>query len=152
MASIYHLFNIKTEGPSKVYEALATQEGLASWWTTATAAQPVIGSIISFRFTDDYHKEMKVLELFPDKRVLWECIIGHPQWLGTTISFEIEELGDAVNVRLLHAGWEEETDFFGTCNYHWGLYMKSLKTYIETGKGNPNVYPVENLEELNINQ
>ena len=152
MAAIFHLFNIKTAAPSKVYEALVTQKGLASWWTTATEAEPKVGSIASFRFMVDYHKEMKILELFPDRRVLWECVTGDSQWLGTTISFEIEALEGSVNVRLLHAGWEKETDFFGTCNYHWGLYMKSLKTYIETGKGNPHVCPADDLKELNLNQ
>ena len=29
---------IKTEDPAKVFDAITTQEGLASWWTTATEA------------------------------------------------------------------------------------------------------------------
>ena len=30
-----------------------------------------------------------------------------------------------------------EQDGLATCNYHWGFYMRSLKSYCETGKGQP---------------
>lgn len=48
----------------------------------------------------------------------------------------IEPANGSLNLRFSHIGWKKETDLFAECNYHWGLYIKSLKTYIETGKGN----------------
>jgi len=137
MPEIFHLFNIKTEEPAKVFDALTTQKGLASWWTTATEATPKDGSIAKFRFSPDYHKEMKVVKLEKNKTVEWQCVKGDDEWQGTKLSFSIEPAEQGINVRFRHWNWKEQTDLFGICNYHWGLYMKGLKTYIETGKGNP---------------
>jgi hypothetical protein len=33
--------------------------------------------------------------------------------------------------------WREPTDFFASCNYHWGYYLRSLKLLLETGEGTP---------------
>ena len=74
------------------------------------------------------------------KRVEWESVTGDKQWIGTKIIFNIEPKKDSINLRFSHINWKEQTDLFADCNYHWGLYMKSLKTYIETGKGNPHLY------------
>ena len=140
MAEIHHLFNIKTTDASKVYDAITTQQGLAGWWTTGVTAKQEVNSIASFRFLPDYYNEMKVTKLENDKRVEWLCLEGDPQWIDTKIIFSIEPEKDSINLRFSHIGWKEATDFYAVCNYHWGLYLKSLKTYIETGKGNPHIY------------
>lgn len=140
MAEILHLLNIKTTDTSKVFNAITTQKGLSNWWTTETQASPEVNSIASFRFLPDYHNEMKVTKLEKNKRVEWLCITGDPQWVGTKFIFNIEPEKDSINLRFSHTDWRETTDLFAVCNYHWGLYMKSLKTYIETGKGNPHLY------------
>ena len=137
MYDIFHLFNIKTNDSLKVYKALTEQEGLASWWTTATTATPEVGSVATFRFSPEYHKEMKVTNLDEGKTVEWECIHGDDQWLGTTIKFELTQKENSTDVKFYHGNWKEQSELFGICNYHWGLYLKSLKTYIEDGKGNP---------------
>ena len=145
MALIYHLLKIKVYDPEEVYNALTTSEGVQSRWTTDAEAYPAIESHAVFRFSDSYQKTMRVVELLPDRRVLWECIEGHNQWLGTTIAFEIEPVAGGIDLRLYHAGWEEETDLYAHCNYHWALYLGSLKSYLETGKGKP--HPVPALKE-----
>ena len=137
MHEIYHQFNIKTDDTLKIYRALTEQAGLAGWWTTATTAVPQVGSVATFRFSPDYHKEMKVTNLEEGKLVEWECIRGDEQWLGTTVRFELIPGEDSTDVRFYHGNWKEKSDLFGICNYHWGLYMKSLKSLIEDGKGNP---------------
>ena len=134
MAEIFHLFNIKTEDAGKVFSAITEQGGLASWWTTETEVQD---NILKFTFTKDYYKKMKVVKSEAHKYVEWECIHADDQWLATRMSFDIITKEGSVDVRFRHFGWKEQTDLFGICNYHWGLYMKSLKTYIETGTGNP---------------
>ncbi len=137
MAEIFHLFNIKTTEVSKLYDAITKKEGLASWWTTETNGTSELGSIIEFRFTKDYKKSMKIIGLDKNKKVEWECVEGDDQWLGTKIKFELEQKENSIDVKFYHDNWKEVTNLFGICNYHWGLYMKSLKSYIEDGKGNP---------------
>lgn len=142
MAIIFHLLKIKVFDPEEVYNALTTSVGLSAWWTSGSEAKPMVDSLATFRFTEDYQKTMRVVELLPDRRVLWECIEGDPQWLGTTVAFEIEPVAGGIELRFYHAGWEKETDLFASCNYQWGLYLTSLKSYLEKGEGNPYKAPV----------
>lgn len=56
---------------------------------------------------------MKVLELQPGARVVWQV------------------------VRFKHAGWREPVDFMHHCSTKWGVFLLSLKSLLETGKGRP---------------
>jgi uncharacterized protein YndB with AHSA1/START domain len=56
---IVHRIGVKAPAP-KVYDALATIDGLAGWWTERTTGRSKIGG-----FT------MDVLELAPEQRVRW---------------------------------------------------------------------------------
>ena len=80
---------------------------------------------------------MRIVDLQPNKRVEWECINGDKEWIETKLAFEIEKQGNDSGLRFTHDGWRHETDFFASCNYHWGFHMRSLKLYCETGKGTP---------------
>ena len=136
MAEIRHFLNIKSS-PEKVYRAITEQEGLASWWTRETIAKPQIGSIAEFKFGDRYHNKMRVIRLVPHKIVEWECLMGDKEWIGTTFRFELIPDKENTNLRFTHGKWKEMTDFFASCNFQWGHYMRSLKDYCETGKGEP---------------
>ena len=136
MYDIKHLVTIDVPIPV-VYMALTTQEGLAGWWTTDTVANPVVGSIAGFRFGDRYHNTMRIEALEADSRVEWICLDGNPEWVDTTLAFELESRDGSTVLRFTHGNWGEMDDFFATCNYHWGFYMRSLKSYCETGKGQP---------------
>jgi uncharacterized protein YndB with AHSA1/START domain len=52
-----------------LYRALTTQEGLAGRWTTRVAALREVGSIIDFRFDDDFGPDMEITRLEPDRTV-----------------------------------------------------------------------------------
>jgi uncharacterized protein YndB with AHSA1/START domain len=120
----------------KVYQAVSTQEGIESWWCKDTTAKPEIGFVNVFTF-GQYRNEMKVVELTPNKKVKWECINSVEEWIGTTVSFELEEKNGNTLLRFTHGGWKSASDFFAGCTYDWALFLKSLKTLGETGKGNP---------------
>ena len=136
MADIRHLVTI--DAPvGAVYLALTRQEGLAGWWTTDTVAKPEIGSTAEFRFGERHHNIMRVDGLDLDSRVSWTCLVGDTEWVGTTLEFRLEHRDGATIVRFCHGNWREKTDFFASCNYHWGFYMRSLKLFCETGTGTP---------------
>lgn len=136
MPSIKHYLLIKAL-PEKVYTAITTTEGLKGWWTSEAKAEEFVGGIAKFSFGDQYHNKMKVTYLEPNKKIEWECLEGDKQWVGTTIIFNIEKKGDDTILRFTHGNWKAETDFFASCNYHWGYYMSSLAKYCETGRGTP---------------
>ena len=136
MADIKHLLTIMSP-PERVYRAITEQAGLASWWTKETKAKTEIGSVAEFKFGDRYHNKMRIARLEPYRRVSWECLEGDAEWIGTTFTFELDPLSDGTRLRFTHGNWREATDFFASCNYNWGYYMRSLKSYCETGDGTP---------------
>jgi uncharacterized protein YndB with AHSA1/START domain len=136
MVDILHRVGITTT-PDAVYEALTTVEGLAGWWTSDTSGDP--DGTLDFRFGDAGGFDMKVLELEPGKRVLWEVADGPAEWIGTTVSFDLRQDGQWTIVLFTHAGWHEPVEFMNHCSTRWATYLMSLKAMVETGTGEP--YP-----------
>jgi uncharacterized protein YndB with AHSA1/START domain len=122
--------------PEKIYKALTAQEGLASWWAKQTTAKPEVGFINVFGFGTFINK-MKVTALVPDRKVKWECIDSIEEWIGTYISFELEENPEKTLLRFTHGDWRKVTDTFAGCTYDWARFMTSLKSLCETGTGTP---------------
>lgn len=122
--------------PEKIYNALTTQEGLAGWWAKQTTAKPEVGFVNVFIF-GKFRNEMKVTKLTPNKKVEWKCINSIEEWVGTDISFDMEEKEGSTILRFTHAGWRAVTDTFAGCTYDWALFMKSLKSLCEIGTGTP---------------
>ena len=135
MADIRHNVVIKAT-PSKIYEAITTQDGLANWWAKQTTAKPEIGFVNTFTF-GTFRNEMKVTGLSPNKKVEWQCINSIEEWIDTYITFDLEEKDERTLLRFAHSGWRAVTDTFAGCNYDWGRFMTSLKSYCETGTGTP---------------
>ena len=137
---ILHRVGIKSSA-DQVYKALATREGLAAWWTNDTQGQSQIGGALHFRFSaggvDIGAFEMKVLALDPAKRVLWQVVDGPAEWIGTQISFELEQAGEYCIVLFKHQGWREPVEFMHHCSTKWAIFLMSLKSLLETGKGMP---------------
>jgi uncharacterized protein YndB with AHSA1/START domain len=123
--------------PGKVYSALATEEGLASWWAKQTVAKPEVGFVNVFTFGKQFRNEMRVTNLTPNKRVEWKCINSIEEWIGTDISFDLEEKDGNTILRFAQSGWKAVTDTFAGCTYDWASFMKSLKLFCETGTGTP---------------
>jgi uncharacterized protein YndB with AHSA1/START domain len=135
MPEIRHNVTINAT-PEKVYEAITTQEGLANWWAKQTIAKPEVGFVNIFTF-GTFRNEMKVTMLNPNKKVEWHCINSLEEWIGTKISFDLEEKNGRTILRFAHSGWKAVTDIFAGCNYDWGRFMTSLKSFCEKGTGTP---------------
>lgn len=120
-----------------VYKALTTIEGLSGWWTSDTRGESKVGAVIQFRFGNNGGFDMKVLELQPRKRVLWQVVEGPKEWVGTKISFDLKQNEDWAIVVFRHADWKEPVDFMYHCSTKWAVFLLSLKALLETGKGAP---------------
>ncbi len=138
MPDILHKVAIKAP-PDETARALTTHEGLAGWWTTDTQGDCGPGGTIRFNFGTHGHTDMKVLGRDPARRVLWEVLDGPRQWIGTKVSFELAQDGDFTVVRFQHQGWKEPTDALHHCSTKWAMFLMSMKSLVETGKGAP--YP-----------
>lgn len=136
MANIEHLQTVRVPA-SKVYEILTTAEGLSKIWTNELIINNQIGLINEFRFGSDDITKMRIEELITDKKVVWQCIDSDAEWIGTTISFDIQEKNGKSNITLRHMNWREVTPFYRSCNYNWAIFLYSLKSYCEDGEGIP---------------
>ena len=141
MADILHRVGIKSS-LDEVYKALATREGVAAWWTNNTQGESKVGGLLKFRFSANGSEiggfDMKVLELQPTKRVLWQVVDGPQEWIGTRISFDLKQAGDHAIVLFKHQDWKEPVEFMHHCSTEWAIYLMSLKSLVETRKGSPN--------------
>jgi uncharacterized protein YndB with AHSA1/START domain len=137
MVDILHRIGVKDSTPEKVYEALTTLDGLAGWWSSDTVGAPnEVDGTIEFRFVPG-NISMKVLELEPSTRVLWEVVIEPDEWVGTTVEWEIKQEDDYTIVLFSHLGWTEPTEFMHHCSTKWASFLMSLKSLLETGTGSP---------------
>jgi len=158
MPDIYHEILI-IAAADKVYDAITTKDGLAAWWTPRADAKAETDSIATFPFGEGYFKEMKITGLIPSEQVKWTCIKGAEEWMGTHLSFKLED-GDqqtlsnshpeiegqiqqqasgqtATLLIFHHDDWKDYTPMFAECNYTWAQFLRSLKLFCETGKGRP---------------
>ena len=140
MVDILHRVGL-TAAPDEVYEALTTVEGLAGWWTTDTIGDGE--GTLQFRFPGVGGFDMKVLDLQPGRRVQWEVVDGPPEWVGTTVTFDLSRDGDWTIVLFAHAGWREPVEFMNHCSTKWATFLMSLKSMVETGAGAPHPHDVQ---------
>jgi uncharacterized protein YndB with AHSA1/START domain len=130
MVDINHLISINAS-PDAVYAALATQRGLASWWTADTRADEKVGGKAEFGFDDrGMVFRMRIDELVPGKRVVWSCLGDQPEWSGTTLTWTISREND-VSVLRFTQRWKAMTDMVAICNSTWGELIYRLKDYVE---------------------
>src|SRR5262245_29628243 len=131
--AIKHLFHINAPR-EKVYQALTSIHGLSQWWTKETSGSSNEGGTIQFRFGGQ-GPDMKVAGLKPNEQVTWECVSGHDDWLGNTITFNLDENEGKTRIRFAHDGWDKQDDFYSICSFSWGRYLESLRQYSQKGIG-----------------
>ncbi|MCE7067125.1 SRPBCC domain-containing protein [Dyadobacter sp. CY326] len=143
MADILHRVGIKSQSLQNVYDALTTQAGLAGWWTSDTKGEgDQVGNIIAFRFGAGGF-DMSVAELEAPTKVVWKVADGPQDWLPTTISFNLKQEDGYVILIFKHADWSEPVEFMHHCSTKWAIFLMSLKSLIENGKGNPDPWDIK---------
>ncbi len=132
--------------PTAVYAALATQQGLRSWWTEACDVASEIGGQATFHFNRTC-KVMRIDCLVPGREVRWHCVeafIDAPalqrkdEWVGTDIVFTLSpQDGGGTRLAVEHIGLTPELQCFGICRDGWNLFLGSLQSLVDSGQGQP---------------
>ena len=151
MATLYHQVWINAP-VSTAYAAISTATGLGQWWAPHTSTQTPDGLVLAHHPGPEHGEvRMKVIDLQPDRRVEWEIISMHPRqspasaWTGTQVVFDLSErdnpgarLGIEHNgprmtaLDFRHAGWDEQSEYLGFCNFAWGATLMMLKQWCES--------------------
>ena len=118
------------------------------WWSeTLEGASGSVGDEFIYRYKGKHYSKMKVVELIPDQRVVWDVLdseltfLSHQnEWDGTKVQFEIIDEGAQTRIEFTHIGLNAESECFDVCTKGWNHYLhNSLKPLIETGVGKPNL-------------
>lgn len=141
MPDILHRVGVKAP-VARAYDALATRDGLAGWWTHNTQGESTVGGTLQFRFGAGGF-DMKVLELQPGKRVVWQVLDGPAEWIGTKVIWDLKQEGEHAIILLNHQGWREPVEMMHHCSTKWAVFMMSLKALVETGHGAPDPHDVK---------
>ncbi|HEY2479382.1 MAG TPA: SRPBCC domain-containing protein [Solirubrobacterales bacterium] len=130
--------------PLKVYEAIATADGVRAWWVDGEIAEQV-GGKSRLTFGAGW-TELRVDRLVPEREVVWTCTgqdISHfdpnDEWVGTTIRFHLTPIDagrrtrlDFVHEGLAGLGCQE------MCTKGWDHYIRtSLRGLVEGDQGAP---------------
>ena len=141
MVDIIHRIGIRAP-ISRVYEAIATTEGVAGWWTRDTEGSDGLGGKVNVRFL---HKgggeigqmDFEMTRLEKNREVRWRFVAGPPEWIGTDATFQLSEDGDMTVLLFGHRNWREAVEFTAHCSTLWAFFLMSLKELAETGRGRP---------------
>ncbi|WP_027410513.1 SRPBCC family protein [Anoxybacteroides tepidamans] len=117
----------------KVWEAVATSEGLAAWFMP-NDFEPVVGHAFHLNAGPFGMSPCEVTEVDPPHRVSFRW---GKDWM---LTFELKELGDRTEMTLIHSGWDaDKVTEFGQphpivrdrMDQGWAKLMTSLAAYVE---------------------
>jgi uncharacterized protein YndB with AHSA1/START domain len=125
----------------RVYEAITTKEGLSSFWTSDSVAEPEVGSEARFGFAGaPVPLRMRVDALEPNAEVAWACLGEFPHWSDTRVTWSLSQ-GEhaATRVFFRHAGFpDEQPEYeFASVSYTWAIVLERLKELAEKGVAQP---------------
>ena len=132
------------ETPEEAFNAISNVRG---WWSEEIeGSTDTLGDEFTYRYKDAHYCKLKVIEVIPDKKVIWLVLDNHfnftedeSEWKGTKITFEVSKKDDKTEVHFTHLGLVPDYECYGVCSNAWGSYINgSLRSLITTGKGRPN--------------
>jgi uncharacterized protein YndB with AHSA1/START domain len=129
--------------PDQVFDAINDVRG---WWmTTVDGDNRAVGDEFSYRVPGVHFCKMRVAELVPGQKVVWQVVDNHmtfiddqSEWIGTEIRFELSEKDGSTELRFTHAGLVPSYECFDICRNAWTFYVgDSLRRLAATGEGEP---------------
>lgn len=131
------------QSPEQVFAAATNPR---AWWGEGITGETAkLGGEFVYRHGSIHLSKQKITELVPNKKVVWKItqselnFVSHKsEWNGTEVIFEIGRKGDKTQLTVTHSGLVPQFECFEGCSAGWGFYLnESLKSLIETGKGEP---------------
>lgn len=129
--------------PQNTFDCINDVKG---WWTeNLTGKSAKLNDEFTVKFGDVHLSTQRLVECVPGKKVVWlvtasklNFIENTGEWTGTRISFEIINNNDKTELCFTHYGLNPNVECYEACSNAWGPYIQqSLKSLINTGKGNP---------------
>jgi uncharacterized protein YndB with AHSA1/START domain len=138
MTTIHH--QLLVSAPiARAYEAIASAEGISTWWDKQTPRQTESGLVLEHNPGPEHGiVKLRVVELVPNERVEWECISRHSPsspasaWTGTHFIFALAARGEGVSaLDFQQTGYDERSAFFNSNKDAWWQVLQNLKRVVE---------------------
>ncbi len=122
----------------RIFSALTQQDEIVRWWADEAQVRPEVGSLGNFSFRRAaFALQFEVTELDQDKQVRWISRQGPPQWMGTSVTWQLTPMQDETLLVFKHDGFTQIDRAYEETRMNWEYFLGSLKSYMETGKGTP---------------
>jgi uncharacterized protein YndB with AHSA1/START domain len=130
--------------PQEVYSAINNPR---AWWSIEIDGNTDrINDVFDYHFENIHKCKVKVLELVPNKKVVWQILENDfnftkdkTEWVNTKVVYDISEQNGKTQLTFTHIGLVPEYECYEACNQGWTHYIQSsLKKYITSGEGEPN--------------
>lgn len=126
-------------------EAFKSINNVPGWWTKnfeGHSEKP--NDIFTVRFGETFITS-KIVELIPDKKIVWHVIDCNKHWLknrkewkDTKMSWEISTENNVTQISFTHIGLVPGIECYNGCEKAWNFYVKeSLFKLLNEGKGMP---------------
>ncbi len=126
---------------TRVFSAIATSDGLATWWTPIVSGSLAPGTRFELGLPGSNATiELRVERARPSALVEWTCLghSGHPEWKGTTLEFRLRARGpDSTALSFRHAGLEPALGCYRVSERDWDRALTDLRETVETGGASP---------------
>lgn len=137
------------ESPKDVFKHI---NDVSAWWATKEFNGQFEGQSTKLndefivRFGDSHYSKQKLIEVIPDKKVVWLVTdskinwiaINKTEWTNTRMVFEITMKGDKTVLVFTHEGLVPEQECYAKCEQGWNMLIKtSLLKSITEEKGMP---------------
>jgi len=139
MSTIHH--QLRIDAPvAHVYEAIATADGISTWWDKQTPRQTERGVVLEHNPGPEHGTvQLRVVELVPSQRVEWECISSHSKsspasaWTGTHFIFEmVSDDAGATTLDFRQTDYDERSAFLTANRTAWNQVLQNLKRVVES--------------------
>jgi uncharacterized protein (TIGR02246 family) len=129
----------------RAFEAISDVSG---WWGRITGTTSAVGDEFVYVVPGLHYSGFRVVELERPRRISWlvtgsylDFVGDKQEWNGTTVEFDIAEEAAGTRVTFLHRGLQPTEECYEACANAWSTYIRSsLKSFIETGQGQPNSF------------